>query len=628
MGCSSAKPILIDEEELNPEIIAQVTNRRIKTKLYPEGEIYYLRNHSVIKKNSIPTADSKGLLAYDNTLVELTVEYKFNKPELIKEFRGTRIKLYHTDVTKDNQFTYIGSTEPLKENTLKFDQKFQMYFCFQKKQQVKFEVILSDNIQLVNTTLGSILGSKFLSVEIPFYYKGNTEDTSIIVKGKVLKDENKCSFIILNILTDFSKLPYSDYFIVIYNWNNGKTKQKVWKSNEHQGKQFHFIAKMITLDDLCLGENDRKITFEWYGIYSGKIGSVDTNLNELNNAMYTKTPIVIKGGNNEELGSFYIDYKIEKISRFVDLIENGLQLQLSIAIDYTGSNGDPKNPESLHYCGNKRNPNQYEQVIKHIGELCQCYDFYKKFPSLGFGGVVPPLGETSHCFNITLNRTEYIEGLENVIAVYEKTLDEIKLDGPTYFCPIMKENFTLIKENDEQSETSVYHVILLITDGTIHDMDDFKKTLIKNSEKPFSVIVVGVGKEDFSNMFQLGGDDNVLEDKNGTKCNRDICQFVRYKDFKNPLRLREKVLMILPNQIEQYYRIYNGTFVGVSDALNGKYAGRKLSKLGTIGRNELKKKLNDTIRNENNNMLIKEEADEENSDDNLDKDNEKKALLS
>ena len=32
MGCSSAKPILIDEEELNPEIIAQVTNRRIKTK--------------------------------------------------------------------------------------------------------------------------------------------------------------------------------------------------------------------------------------------------------------------------------------------------------------------------------------------------------------------------------------------------------------------------------------------------------------------------------------------------------------------------------------------------------------------------------------------------------------------
>ena len=48
-------------------------------------------------------------------------------------------------------------------------------------------------------------------------------------------------------------------------------KQKVWKFNEHQGKQFHFFAKMITLDDLCLGKNDRKITFEWYGIYSRKI---------------------------------------------------------------------------------------------------------------------------------------------------------------------------------------------------------------------------------------------------------------------------------------------------------------------------------------------------------------------
>ena len=84
-----------------------------------------------------------------------------------------------------------------------------------------------------------------------------------------------------------------------------------------------------------------------------------------------------------------------------------------------------------------------------------------------------------------------------------------------------------------------------------------------------------VGKEDIYNMFQLGGDDNILEDKNGTKCNKDIYQFVRFKECKNPLRLREKVLMILPNQIEQYYRIYSGTFIGVSDASLGKYSERK-----------------------------------------------------
>ena len=83
--------------------------------------------------------------------------------------------------------------------------------------------------------------------------------------------------------------------------------------------------------------------------------------------------------------------------------------------------------------------------------------------------------------------------------------------------------------------------------------------------------------------------------------------------------------MILPNQIEQYYRINSGSFVGVNDALNGKYAGRKLSKIGTINRSELKKKINEI---KNNNLLIKEEADEENSDDNMDKDNEKKSLLS
>ena len=57
---------------------------------------------------------------------------------------------------------------------------------------------------------------------------------------------------------------------------------------------------------------------------------------------------------------------------------------MSISIDYAVSNREHKNTEILRYCENERNLNQYEQVIKHIGELYQCYDFYKRFTFLGF----------------------------------------------------------------------------------------------------------------------------------------------------------------------------------------------------------------------------------------------------
>ena len=80
MGAGNTNIEKINEEVLNPPIIDQVENTRIKTKLFPEGEIYYLRNHEQIKENAVPTANAKGLLSYDNIVVLLTISYDFKKP--------------------------------------------------------------------------------------------------------------------------------------------------------------------------------------------------------------------------------------------------------------------------------------------------------------------------------------------------------------------------------------------------------------------------------------------------------------------------------------------------------------------------------------------------------------------
>jgi len=57
---------------------------------------------------------------------------------------------------------------------------------------------------------------------------------------------------------------------------------------------------------------------------------------------------------------------------------------LSVAIDFTGSNGNPSLPSSLHYLNEY---NQYEQAIMSVGSILECYDLDKMFPVFGFGGI-------------------------------------------------------------------------------------------------------------------------------------------------------------------------------------------------------------------------------------------------
>ena len=70
-------------------------------------------------------------------------------------------------------------------------------------------------------------------------------------------------------------------------------------------------------------------------------------------------------------------------------------LSFTIAIDYTGSNGEPRLPGSLHYTGGTT-PNQYEQSIQMVGQVIEPYDSDGLFPVYGFGGSLNKRG-TSHC---------------------------------------------------------------------------------------------------------------------------------------------------------------------------------------------------------------------------------------
>lgn len=73
-----------------------------------------------------------------------------------------------------------------------------------------------------------------------------------------------------------------------------------------------------------------------------------------------------------------------------------------------------------------------------------------------------------------------------------------------------------------------------------------------------SIIIVGVGKADFSKMEDLDSDKYMLKDQYGRYAARDIVQFVEFNKYAHDITyLSEDVLKEVPRQLVDYM-INNG----------------------------------------------------------------------
>ena len=67
-----------------------------------------------------------------------------------------------------------------------------------------------------------------------------------------------------------------------------------------------------------------------------------------------------------------------------------------------------------------------------------------------------------------------------------------------------------------------YSVFLLLTDGIINDLQNTIDEIVKGCYLPLSIIIVGIGDEDFEKMDILDADDVPLVSSWGETMKRDI----------------------------------------------------------------------------------------------------------
>lgn len=260
--------------------------------------------------------------------------------------------------------------------------------------------------------------------------------------------------------------------------------------------------------------------------------------------------------NGKFAGKILFDnFSQQKIYSMVDLISSGMEFNLYIAMDFTGSNGHPTSPKSLHYMNPSGQYNEYQKGILAVGSILELYDKDKKIPFYGFGAKWPSNGLTSvsHCFPLTGNPgNPYADEISGVFKIYQNVLPLLELYGPTNFSPCIRAATDAVKQSTGKF---CYSVLLIITDGMISDATETVDALVEASNYPMSVIIVGVGNEDFTQMEYLDADKGGLRGKYGA-AKRDIVQFVEFNRFQgNVNSLGAAVLKELPGQISSYFRV-------------------------------------------------------------------------
>lgn len=251
---------------------------------------------------------------------------------------------------------------------------------------------------------------------------------------------------------------------------------------------------------------------------------------------------------------------VEKFSQsvehtFLDYLAGGRELNFMVAIDFTASNGNPRLPDSLHYIDPSGRPNAYQRAIIEVGEVLQFYDSDKRFPAWGFGAR-PIDGPVSHCFNLN-GSSHYceVEGIQGIMMAYTSALLNVSLAGPTLFGPVIS-NAALIASQSLANGGRKYFVLLIITDGVVTDLQETKDALVKASDLPLSILIVGVGGADFKEMEILDADKGErLESSTGRVASRDIVQFVPFRDVQSgEISVVQALLSELPTQFLTYMR--------------------------------------------------------------------------
>uniref|UniRef100_A0A671NWZ6 Copine-3 n=1 Tax=Sinocyclocheilus anshuiensis TaxID=1608454 RepID=A0A671NWZ6_9TELE len=467
----------------------------------------------------------------------------------------------------DDKWAEVERTERVKNcQDPEFSTKLHIDYHFEKVQKLKFGIYDIDNKSVnlsdddflggFECTLGQIVSSRKISRPLQLKAGKPAGKGTITITADEVKDNRA---IVMEVeaknLDKKDMFGKSDPFLEFFKQEEDGKWQLVHRTEVIKNNLNPSWKKFtVYLHTFCSGDLNKPIKVHCSDYDSDGshdlIGVFQTNVSDLQKANHFAIMII---------NNLHTVFQLEAQYSFLDYVMGGCQINFTVGIDFTGSNGDPRSPDSLHYLS-PNGVNQYLSAIWSVGQVVQDYDTDKLFPAFGFGAQVPPDFKVSHEFPLNFNPSSpYCQGVQGIVDAYRVVLPQIRLYGPTNFSPIINHVARIAAGAAQQPNAAQYFVLLIITDGEITDLDQTRQSIVNSSKLPMSIIIVGVGEADFKAMEFLDGDNGVLKSLTGEPVARDIVQFVPFKQFANAPKeaLAQSVLAEVPNQLVSYFKIRN-----------------------------------------------------------------------
>ena len=533
---------------------------------FQKGEKFYKRK---VEKNSDQMKKEND---ENNNNLKETIELFVSLTEGTNPSAFYMIKLAICNNKMSNKFESLGQTDSLSGTEIIYGESFIIDYYFEKEQTLKCQLFMNGNVLVsqFTTTIGLIMGSRKKNVltEVKTNYGEKIGNILIEAKSRQNQAGQMISHFQFNLILLSNYQNGANVFYLLSHFNDGKNWRPVYKSEEFDiqpNMQIALNQLQIETDSLIVNNPNQNIKIELYDAISQQIiGTGLFQISQLINQSMINLPTTIEVYsplNNAKVASFVVFYHQNQKLTFKDYLMKGMEINLEIAIDFTCSNESPDNPISLHYAyGNT--PTNYEVAIKSCGSIVGYYDYDQLFPVYGFGGRPPLSNHVSHCFNLTFTDDPNVQGLPEVLKTYRNSLFQIKFDGPTYFAPVITQVMNEIKREMDNGINNHYYILMILTDGIINDMDATCDVIYDAAFLPMSIIIIGIGNANFTNMETLDGDDELLRNSKDEVTKRDLVQFVQFNKYANRVEnegvineLAEDVLKEIPRQVEEYFAL-------------------------------------------------------------------------
>ena len=440
-------------------------------------------------------------------------------------------------------------------NEIIFEKFFTLPYFFERQQLLDFKIFNGSQFEIIQTSLGSIMGRRKQTLT-----KKLQDGSDFEVKGVEIKKSNKILTFDVNLLGNFAGMNIS-YSITNLGIETSPSNTKLYdseikKAKEARNRTLTFLQCRVPIMFLSTkGKPINTVRIEFKDVkHSANLGNYNGAIQNLINAKSTQI-------NLAHNITATINCNVILNPSFISYLRSGMNINLTIGIDFTGSNGAYTDYRSYHYLNNGMN--DYEKAIRSCGDILAYYDDDQLFPCFGFGFAFKNSNQKSlsgkyNCFNYPINMNTddpNIHLIDNVLVEYRKFITQVRLSGPTNFAPMIRDLNNEVKDNLRNGKTMEYNILLILTDGQISDLYDTIDEMVEASFLPISVIIVGIGNGDFTSMDILDADENPLYDRRGRKADRDLVQFVPFNKYKlDPPKLAEQVLEEIPRQVVEYYQ--------------------------------------------------------------------------